>query len=179
LRSPLLQKKTLSLFSYQKGVRDAILRWKLGGDDTAVQWLVGTSVPTLDKIFTPQDILIPVPMPLIRMRRTGQHHAADLAGMIALLTGCRVEWRLLRRSGEQIRQSALSGKARQTNLRKGFHIDFDYWQQMEQEIPAGSRLWVVDDILTTGATLRYACNAFSPLKRPVYAFSLARTPLHE
>lgn len=179
LRSPLQQQRTISLFSYRDGVRSAILKWKLGGDDAAVRWLLHTSESRIREIFQPDDLLLPVPMPLSRMRKSGQHHAADLARMIAGMNGCRHEWRLLRREGEQARQSALSSSQRQRNLRKSFHIDSDYWRSIEPELPAGGRLWVVDDILTTGATMRYACRALRPLGRPVHAFSLARTPLQQ
>ena len=182
LRSPPFQTETTSLFAYQGAVRDAILGWKLGGDDAAVHWLIKTSKQRLKLLFQPDDLLLPVPMPLSRMRKSGQHHAANLTRMIADVVGCEWEWQLLRRRGEQERQSALSGVARRKNLRKSFCLDADYLKlipvKRDREVLTKGRLWVVDDILTTGATLHHASKALRSLRQPVSAFSLART-LHD
>ncbi|MDX8403713.1 MAG: ComF family protein [Mariprofundaceae bacterium] len=178
LRSPPFQTETTALFAYQGAVRDAILGWKLGGDDAAVHWLIQTSRQRLKSIFQSDDLLLPVPMPLSRMRKSGQHHAADLTRMIADIVGCEWEWQLLRRHGEQERQSALSGVARRKNLRKSFHLNSDYLQSIQLKKHVSGRIWVVDDILTSGATLHCASKALRSLQQPIYAFSLART-LHQ
>jgi len=180
LNSPPFQQETISLFVYQGAVRDAILAWKLGGDDAAIRWLINTSEQRLKALFHPDDLLLPVPMPLSRMRKSGQHHAANLARMIAGVAGCEWNWQLLRRRGEQDRQSALSGAARRKNLRKSFYLNGDYpAERQESGRLKGRRVWVVDDILTTGATLHHASKALRGLQQPVYAFSLARTPHKE
>ncbi len=169
----------MSLFAYKGGVREALLRWKLGGDDAAIRWLLNVAENRLTELFKPEDLLLPVPMPLSRMRKSGQHHAADLCRMIAQVTGSTWDWRILRRRGVQVRQSALSGVARRKNLRKSFHVDGDYLESVGLRKGMTGKLWVVDDIVTTGATLHHAAKALRPLKQPVYAFSLARTLLNE
>jgi predicted amidophosphoribosyltransferase len=169
----------VSLFAYQGGVREALLRWKLGSDDAAIHWLLNVAENRLTELFKPEDLLLPVPMPLARMRQSGQHHAADLCRMIAQVTGSTWDWRVLRRRGMQERQSALSGVARRKNLRKSFHVDRDYSESIGLKKSMEGKLWVVDDIVTTGATLHHAAKALRPLKQPVYAFSLARTLLNE
>jgi len=115
-------------------------------------------------------MLLPVPMPLKRMRQAGQHHAADLCRHIARITGCRWEWRLLRRTGEQARQSSLRSSARRRNLRGAFTVDMDIWNGLAVR----GKIWVVDDIYTTGSTLRFASRALAGLQQPVSAFSLSR-----
>lgn len=179
LASPPFQQQTVSLFCYQGPVRDAILNWKLGGEDAAVRWLVESSAPLLRTMIRPDDLLLPVPMPLSRMRKSGQHHAANLARMMAAVAGCAWDWQLLKRVGEQERQSALSGVARRKNLRKSFGLNSDHWEKHWKSNPVTGKIWVVDDILTTGATLNYASKALRALKQPVSAFSLARTPTKE
>lgn len=176
LTSPPFQQQTVSLFSYQGPVRDAILNWKLGGDDAAVQWLVETSASKIKGLIHTDDLLLPVPMPISRMRKSGQHHAANLTRVMAELAGCRWDWQLLRRVGETERQSALSGVARRKNLRKSFVLNDDHWHEHWKSSRITGRVWVVDDILTTGATLHYASKALRHLKCPVSALSLARTP---
>jgi predicted amidophosphoribosyltransferase len=151
-------------------VRRAILDWKLAGDDGGVRWLLTAAGGQLRQWLAADDLLLPVPMPLARMRASGQHHAADLCRMLAAIAGCRWDWRLLRRTGEQPRQSALTGLARRRNLRRAFTVDAAYADA--QILP--SRLWLIDDILTTGTTARCAARALARLKRPVHVLSLAR-----
>ncbi len=170
LRKPPPQEQTLSLYRYEGPVRDALLNWKLQGRDAGLLWLLDAAAKRMQHIFTPQDMLLPVPMPIGRMRKAGQHHAADLCRHIAAITGSRVDWRLLRRTGEQPRQSALSGSSRRRNLARAFRLDMKNLQQIK--LP--DRLWLVDDILTTGATVHYACRCLKKTGQPIHAFTLAR-----
>ncbi|MDX8383031.1 MAG: double zinc ribbon domain-containing protein [Ghiorsea sp.] len=173
LSNALPQQSTQSLYVYRDTVRQALLAWKLEGQSTGLSWLLHTSSDRLKQIFTADDLLIPVPMPIHRMRRSGLHHSADLCQHISQITGAQVNWQILRRKGSQQRQSALSGKARNSNLRKAFTLADDYKIKLEKHANQ-RRIWVVDDILTTGATLRHACRAMRPVNRPILAFSLAR-----
>jgi len=170
LKKPPPQDHMLSLYTYAGPVRTAILAWKLQSDDAGLQWLIRTAEAKLTTVFSPEDMLLPVPMPISRMRKAGRHHAADLCKMICRVTGSRMNYQILRRFGTQQRQSSLSRTARWNNVRKAFRVTDDSLVHPD----TGSRLWVVDDIRTTGATLHYACRALKSLSRPVHAFSLAR-----
>lgn len=177
LSKPLPQRQTRSLFAYKGAVRDALLAWKLQGDSRAMDWLLAAAKPAILQIFDSHDVLIPVPMPLSRMRKSGLHHSADLSRKIAGMVGCEVNWQILRRSLDQqqqsFRQSSLNGLARQRNLRKAFVLANDY-TGMLKTIEAKARFWLIDDILTTGATLRHASQILSRTKHDVFAFSFAR-----
>jgi len=174
LTKPPAQLQTESLFVYQGPVRDAILDWKLKGRDAGAQWLLNLAAPRLRELIGSRDLILPVPMPLSRMRKSGQHHAGCLSRWLAEDADCRWDWRMLRRSGEQPRQSSLAGSARWRNLRKAFALDADYLAQ-QTWLPDVQHVWVVDDILTTGATLHFAARAAVRMRRPVNVLSLART----
>ncbi len=165
-----------SLYVYAGPVREAILDWKLRGRDAGVEWLLGAAAARLRDMFAPGDVLLPVPMPLARMRRAGRHHAADLCRAIARITGARVEWRWLRRAEDSGRQSERGRGERWQHARRAFRLD----EVVDAVLPDGSRIWVADDIRTTGATLHWACKTLRPLARSarteIHAFSLARTP---
>ena len=138
-----------------------------------MRWLVEVAALRLAGQIGNGDLLVPVPMPLSRMQRSGQHHAANLCRWLAEAGGCQWQWQLLRRQGEQPRQSSLSGVARRRNLRHAFTLTDDAKSRRLAE--EADTIWVVDDILTTGATLHYAAKALGRLGRPVKALSLART----
>ena len=172
LRKPPPQRQTYSLYRYHGPVREAILNWKLEGRSAAVRWLLDEAMPGLCERMDEHSLLLPVPMPMSRMRSRGQHHAADLCRWLARGTGSSWDWRVLRRSGEQPRQSTLSGQARRMNLRKAFILADDYTQYVSEAVQS---VWIVDDILTTGSTLHFAARAAVRLAVPVHVLSLART----
>ncbi|MFQ5344389.1 MAG: double zinc ribbon domain-containing protein [Mariprofundus sp.] len=177
LQKPPAQHQTCSLYCYHGAVRDAILEWKLHGHDTGVRWLVDAAMPRLQNSLNEHSLLLPIPMPLSRMRKSGQHHTANLCKWLADGTECLWDWQLLRRIGEQPRQSALSGQARRKNLRKAFALADDYasrWQDLADRV---TTIWIVDDILTTGSTLHFAARASLMLGVPINVLSLARTSL--
>lgn len=170
LHHPPPQLETVSLYRYEGAVRAAVLAWKLSGDDGGLRWLLQVAEARIRECLGADDLLIPVPMPLPRMRVSGQHHAADLCRMLAGIAGSTWDWRLLRRVGAQPRQSELSGLARRRNLGRAFRVDVD--AVVPGDLP--SRLWLVDDILTTGTTARSAARALAVLDRPVHVLTLAR-----
>jgi len=172
-RSPPYE-RSISLFVYQGPVRQAILDWKLGAKEAGIRWLLQAAEGGLREQLLDTDLLLPVPMPIKRMRRSGQHHAAQLCRHISRITGAAWDWRLLRRMGEQPRQSSLSGRARWRNLRKAFVLDDDYLAR-RRPLDGIGRLWIVDDIRTSGATLHYAARAMRKTGLPIGVLSLART----
>jgi len=165
------QQSTQSLFAYQGAVRDAVLAWKLQGHDAALHWLMKAASQRLKRCLDSEDLLLPVPMPLSRMRVQGRHHTADLAAWLAQEVGCTWDWRILRRQGEQVRQSSLSEKQRQKNLRKAFTLDQDYWRENKQHY---RRIWVIDDIITTGATVHCAAKVARALLGEIHVLSFSR-----
>ncbi len=171
LQKPPVQLATHSLYEYSGPVREAVLEWKLHGHEAAVRWLLAAAIPRISEYIATNDLLLPVPMPLSRMRNSGQHHAANMCRWLAQAVDCDWDWRVLRRVGEQPRQSSLAGSARRKNLRKAFALSADYAPRLQDV----STIWVVDDILTTGTTLHYAARAIRKLKKPVRVLSLART----
>jgi len=167
-----VQGATHSMYVYRDAVRDAVLAWKLQGQDAAVLWLLEVGQERLKQLISPNDLLLPVPMPLSRMRKQGQHHAAELCKQIAKHVGCAWDWKVLRRMGDQPRQSALSGAQRRKNLRKAFAIDTDYWHQRNR---VAGRIWVIDDIITTGMTVHFASKALRNISNEIHVLSLTRT----
>jgi len=172
-RSP-AQQQTHHLYQYHGPVRDATLNWKLSGKEAGVRWLLQAAAPRLTRIIAPDDLLLPMPAPLSRMRKSGQHHAANLCHWLCAHTQARREWRLLRRIGEQPRQSSLSGVARRKNLRKAFALCDDY-RPLVQSLAPQARLWIIDDIFTTGSSVHYAAQVAVRTGLPVHILTLART----
>lgn len=90
------------------------------------------------------DALVPVPLAGDRERERGFNQAALLAGRVAPALGVPVRTRWLKRVRPTPPQTELTGRERRANLRDAFQA---------HAAVAGRRVLVIDDILTTGATV--------------------------
>jgi ComF family protein len=95
------------------------------------------------------DVLVPVPLGRRRRRARGYNQAAVLAAALSVQSGIPVREGLLARTRETGTQTALGPAARWANVAGAFD---------SRGRLAGTRVALVDDVLTTGATLA-ACAA--------------------
>ena len=116
--------------------------------------------------------VLPVPLAPQRLAERGYNQAWELARRLARSLGCRADAQLLDRPLGGAHQAELGLAQRQKNL-KGAFVPHPRRQVSLQ----GSHVAVVDDVMTSGATLREAAAA---LRRGgaarVDAWVLARTP---
>ena len=98
------------------------------------------------------DAIIPIPLHKARMRERGYNQAACIAAGVARITRRPVRPRLVRRSRFTPTQTALSFEERQENVLGAFAAS-----RMRLWAIAGRRFLLVDDVVTTGATMG-ACS---------------------
>ena len=126
-------------------------------------------IPGAHTTLQQADWVLPVPLAPARLRQRGYNQALLLARHLG--TG-RVHPQLLLRTREAEAQSHLTRAERLRNLRGAFVLDPFAAPQL-----AGRRVLLVDDVMTTGATLHAAA---APLRNAgaaqVSAIVLARTP---
>jgi ComF family protein len=116
--------------------------------------------------------VIPVPLHPRRLRQRGFNPAAFLAAEIARSAGLSFEARWLVRLRDTPSQTGLGRQARRRNLAGAFAC---------RRLPARAsdvpqRVWLVDDVVTTGATLQSAARCLHEAgARQVLALCAART----
>lgn len=93
------------------------------------------------------DFILPVPIHKKRLRERGFNQATLLANGIAKTIGVPVVTDVLVRHLNTSPQSSLDREARQTNIIGAFEL-------RGEEAIRGKRLLVIDDVFTTGATIR-------------------------
>jgi ComF family protein len=98
------------------------------------------------------DILIPVPLHPRRLRWRGFNHACVLAAPTARTLGIPLAARLLHRTRDTESQVTLTEPERHRNVRQAFSVPC-------RDRVAGSRVLLVDDVLTTGATANACATA--------------------
>jgi ComF family protein len=120
----------------------------------------------------PGFVLVPVPLGPQRLAERGYDQAWELTRALARRLGADARPRLLRRVVETPRQSDLSQAERLRNLRAAFSV-----APADRAWLAGRELALVDDVMTTGATLRAATEALLRAgAAAVHVWVLARTP---
>ncbi|HEV7765784.1 MAG TPA: phosphoribosyltransferase family protein [Thermoanaerobaculia bacterium] len=96
------------------------------------------------------DSIVAVPMPRARERRRGYNQAELLARALGRRLGIRCDMNLLARHGERAAQSTLPKRLRAGNVRGAFTAS---------TLVKGTSILLVDDICTTGETLRACATA--------------------
>jgi ComF family protein len=136
--------------AYEGVVRDAIHALKFGGKRALARplaQLIGEQWPPLARDVV---ALVPVPLGRPRERERGFNQAALLAERLAHDLGVAVRPRWLKRLRDTQPQSDLGAAERQANVRGAF--------EARPEV-AGHHVVVVDDVLTTGATVAECARA--------------------
>ncbi len=90
------------------------------------------------------DLIVPMPLHPARLAERGFNQAAEIARVLSRLNGIPMDTQLARRVRDTAPQAALPWRERATNMRRAFACGRDL---------SGLRLAVVDDVMTTGATL--------------------------
>ena len=183
---------TVAAAAYAGPVRPALLAFKEHGRaelaaplGTALALAVAAVLQGLPAARAGPVLLVPVPSSAAAVRRRGRDHLVELAEVAAAeLRAAGVPAatvRLLGRTpGRRVRDSAgLDAAARQANQAGRYRV-----AAPRGGLPAGSRLVLVDDVVTSGATLTEAARALragldtphSGPDTPVLAAAVAATP---
>lgn len=133
---------------YHPPVDHLLRRFKFHGDLAAGALLAALMAHALAPADRPQ-ALVPVPLHRARLRQRGYDQALELARPLSASLGLPLQARLLRRVRATAPQSELGAAERQRNVRGAFAAG-----------PTPLRhVALVDDVMTTGATLQAAARA--------------------
>ena len=112
--------------------------------------LINAHIP-VDCTVATYDFILPIPIHKKRLRERGFNQATLLADGIAKVEGVPVLTDALVRKRHTVAQSSLDSAARQENIVGAFEV-------RNPDIIFGKRLLVIDDVFTTGATIREAVS---------------------
>lgn len=144
----------------QEGIRDIKYHRNFGLAETFGKFLANL----LDSLNWPIQVVVPVPLSPARLRERGYNQAQLLAKPIAYSHGIPLRPAGLQRTRNTTSQVGLSRKQRIRNVSHAFTVD--------PETVAGYNVLVVDDVVTTGATMN-ACAAALKIGKASKIFGLA------
>ena len=136
-------------YYYAEPIRRAIHLVKYDGQRARARWLAGELMPLLGTVSTRTSILQPVPLSSSRHRARGFNQAFEICKSLSSRSGLEVASHLVRVRDTRP-QVELKGEDRIANVRGAFNA---------AENLAGRHVILVDDVLTTGATMRECAMA--------------------
>jgi ComF family protein len=138
--------------SYAPPLSTAIVRFKYEGRAELSRSLAALLLPGLERLGLPADAaLVPVPLHPRRLATRGYNQAALLAQELSRHSRWACHARLLRRARETERQVGKSRVLRLTNANDAFEL----------RRPGPARVVLVDDVVTTGSTVRACAQALA------------------
>lgn len=169
LRHPPAYTRTLAAFSYSFPINKLIQEMKYAEQLALSHIFAEKLLQRIDTARLP-DHIIPMPLHPAKLRRRGFNQALLVATRLAR----RLDVSLLSHACQRLRdtpsQSSLSWKARGKNVRGAFRCDTDL---------SGKHVALVDDVLTTGASLNALAEAVKKCgATEVSAWVVARTLPH-
>jgi ComF family protein len=152
---------------FNGSIREAIHRLKYRRDIGLGEVLSRPMITSLQKLNWSLDIITSVPLGLVRFDERGYNQATLLARPMALCLEVPFSSRVLTRIRETRTQVGLTVKERRENMADAFRAD--------SKLVKGKNILVVDDVVTSGATLNACAKALlDGGASKVYGFSLAR-----
>ncbi len=142
--------KNCAAAEYSGRIKDMILKYKFGGRKYLASAMAGLLETALNRLGESADLLVPVPSSPERIKKRGFDHTALLAGKLSLLCGIETSGGVLKRISESKPQIESAKSERLSNLERVFEAD----KSVE-----GMSVILVDDVITTGATLNECARA--------------------
>lgn len=137
-----------SAFVYDDIPRRIVTRLKYGDRPELARFCARTLFAAAAELLTPDAVLVPVPLYRWRQFSRRYNQSTELARALAAMAGLEMVPSLVRRKRRTAQQVGLSAGQRARNVQGAFAVD-----AAQMVLFAGRRLVLVDDVITTGATV--------------------------
>lgn len=149
LKQPPPFEATVVAADYAAPVDQLVLALKFGGSLAMAPTMASLLHAAVRRSTTDlPDVLFPVPLAQARLAGRGFNQSLEIARYLAPAMGIMVEAQWVIRVRETLAQSLLPLKERHDNVRQAFTLDGEVIERIR-----GRHIGLVDDVMTTGATL--------------------------
>ena len=158
-------------FEKEHPIRHVIHRMKYADEPELGFWMGRQAVLDWrdETFFDDLDVLIPMPLHPRRMRERGYNQSEYIARGISEITGIPVDTTHVTRTRNTPQQALQDGEARKTNVADAFAANHP--EQLYHK-----RIMVVDDLITTGETMKACLGAMKAFRgATISVFALCKT----
>lgn len=139
---------------YNEIARRLVSRLKYGDRPELARFCARLMAAAGHELWADGPVLVPVPLHRFRQLERRYNQSAELARALARITGLRADPLLVSRVRRTRQQVGLSAGARQRNVAGAFAARPDALARL-----AGRRVVIVDDVITTGSTVKAVTRA--------------------
>ena len=170
---PQVDEVTAFLFFEKEGVAQRLIHsLKYYGDKRLAEYLGRFAALKLKDygFYASVDVIIPVPLHRKKQRLRGYNQSEIIARGIASVYGCKIETSLIERIIHTKSQTHKSVYERHANVEEVFSLT-------EAEALHGKHILLVDDVMTTGATISACIEALRgipEIRISIFSLSIAR-----
>lgn len=135
-------------YQYSDAMREAIIKLKFNRQMYMARVIQSLMLPVIEEykdIFEDIDYILPMPIDRVRLAGRGFNHMLEVAVLLQKVINKPIIYNKLHKTAFSIPQSQLSKKDRANNLKSAFSCE-----------KLSGHILLLDDVLTTGATLKYA-----------------------
>jgi len=170
---PNVNEATGFLFFEKEGITQKLIHsLKYYGHKTLATFLGRIAALELKKdgLFASIDTIVPIPLHPKKEKRRGYNQSEWIAKGIASVYGCNIDTQLLKRTANTQSQTRKSVYDRHVNVEKIFTLT-------NPEPISGKHILLIDDVITTGATVSSCIEALMPvpdLMISIFSLSVTR-----
>jgi len=171
LTSPPAFEWARSVFELEPTILKLIHSHKYQASSVSVGWFAQEMNKFLDDMSFEKDwdFIVPVPLHPWRLVKRGFNQSLQIARVLGRLIQVPVDFKNLKRRFLLKPQSSLTREARLTQLKNAFYLqDFEVFKD--------KKILLIDDVYTTGSTLKECAKVLKKAGACVYALTVARTP---
>ncbi|MDR2914506.1 MAG: ComF family protein [Tannerella sp.] len=164
---------TAFLFFEKDGITQKLIHsLKYKGNKVLAEYLGRTAALELKNygFYASADTIIPIPLHAKKEKQRGYNQSELIAKGISSIYGCKMENKLLKRISDTKSQTRKSVYDRHVNVEEVFVIT-------DAEYLYGKHILLVDDVITTGATVASCIEALlsvPEIKISIFSLSIAR-----